>query len=278
MDHNRRVFRGRGGPTDGRLPKYNARRRKHTKLEIPDQLEAPTCMENTCLALVDSIDNNTEHVESEEAFIVDCGFGNLDRQSIETSNTRERGISDEEESEEHHELQHLLKRVKNNRVAFSLSTTALANPLTYQTNVLQATKNCVIEWKAILRRYPDLELEGRRAGGQAIFELLQQALQSGPLAGGKPGYFKRCGSQVATSVLVFLTGLDPCGCDDMSLQFTSKQTEAIKQWKKNAANAAACPKLPSKTILSKQTQARKKKESKFLTTLIPRVDSDLPAT
>jgi len=46
-----------------------------------------------------------------------------------------------------------------------------------------------------------------------IFELIQMSLQSGPLTGAKPGYFKRCGSEIAQMASDFLSSLD-LGLDD----------------------------------------------------------------
>lgn len=84
-----------------------------------------------------------------------------------------------------------------------------------------------------------------------VFMLIQLALQSGPLQGSKPGYFKRCGSEVATVVVDFLNvivELLP------SLEFTEKQRNQIILWQTNAEKAAAQNKPPSKSVLKKQQQ------------------------
>mmetsp|Transcript_83268 Transcript_83268/g.124894 ORF Transcript_83268/g.124894 Transcript_83268/m.124894 type:complete len:88 (+) Transcript_83268:1-264(+) len=86
--------------------------------------------------------------------------------------------------------------------------------------------------------------------------LLQLSLQSGPLAGSKPGYFKRCGGEVARVVLVFL-GTVIEFIDD--LRFSEKQVAALDTWKLNAQKAAENDKPPSKSALKKQSKKSKKK-------------------
>lgn len=70
----------------------------------------------------------------------------------------------------------------------------------------------------------------------AIFEMLQQCLQSGPLRGGKPGYFKRCGPVVASVAAGFIAGLpDPA----TGLMLSERQRVALARWSKDAEKAAA---------------------------------------
>jgi len=42
---------------------------------------------------------------------------------------------------------------------------------------------------------------------QEVFSLLQTSIQVGPLSGSNPGYFKRCGSEVATMALTYLSDI-----------------------------------------------------------------------
>lgn len=95
-----------------------------------------------------------------------------------------------------------------------------------------------------------------------IFVLLQLALQCGPLAGGKPGYFKRCGGAVARMVLEFLEKAVPNESEGLTLGFSTKQTDAIAIWKVNASKAALEDKPPSKSALKKQQGKSKKKKNK----------------
>jgi len=215
------------------------------------------------------------------------------------------------------ELQHLCERMQKLRQAMQLSSSssskeaasggggAFAIPSNYQRHVLGAVHNVVIEWKAILRHYPaeiiimissimehhhhhhhnnnnddnDDNLAAKSIG-LALFELIQQALQCGPLSGAKPGYFKRCGSDVAQMVYDFLNRLllaDPNHHDNddekkeeeddsSSLYLTEKQVHAIEKWKQAAKKAAEKEALPSKTAALQQQRAQqnvnKKREQK----------------
>ena len=110
----------------------------------------------------------------------------------------------------------------------------------------------------------------------AVYLLLQLSIQCGPLAGGKPGYFKRCGRDVAQLVLDFLNQVVPAVTDDdndddspmieasdnrqpltASMFFSDHQAVAIKTWKTNAEKAAAQNKPPSKSVLKKQKEQEK---------------------
>ena len=86
----------------------------------------------------------------------------------------------------------------------------------------------------------------------AIYELIQHALQCGPLAGGKPGYFKRCGSQVATMVHAFLVEIVAHGDEAMAMGMTEKQAKAIEKFKANALKASENAKPPSASVQKKQ--------------------------
>ena len=67
-----------------------------------------------------------------------------------------------------------------------------------------------------------------RSTGQAVFELVQQSLQCGPLAGSQPGYFKRCGSETAAVVLAYLETIVTSDEDVVeTLGFTEKQAAAL---------------------------------------------------
>jgi hypothetical protein len=51
------------------------------------------------------------------------------------------------------EIRHLKKRVRNVQESIQLGSEGIANPTTYQTNVLNAVENCLDEWRAILNHY-----------------------------------------------------------------------------------------------------------------------------
>eukprot|EP00527_Entomoneis_sp_CCMP2396_P006498 CAMPEP_0198139972 /NCGR_PEP_ID=MMETSP1443-20131203/3206_1 /TAXON_ID=186043 /ORGANISM="Entomoneis sp., Strain CCMP2396" /LENGTH=303 /DNA_ID=CAMNT_0043802267 /DNA_START=27 /DNA_END=938 /DNA_ORIENTATION=- len=302
MNDQRRTFRGRGGPTDGRLPKYNARRRKVNRqqqqqeinhgddtkiddvmnlqithqnneyddedfsvLEILHQDEVvdkesfvPNGDENRFVNSSGEINQSDEDEARENSLAVKGGDGK------DTSNGNPQGGGDSLQKE----IDHLMNRVKNNRASFSLSKDGLATLEAYQMNVLNAVKNCVNEWRGILgHHFGDMTPEIKRNAGQALFELLQQALQSGPLFGAKPGYFKRCGSEVATTVHAYLFQTIASKEDSLSLCFTEKQAAAVETWKASALKAAESSKPPSDSVIRRQQEANKsysKKKKKFI--------------
>jgi hypothetical protein len=157
------------------------------------------------------------------------------------------------------EIKHLIRRVRNVRESIQLSAAANVSPPTWQQNVLNPVRNCVGEWRAIVNHYQQGELDTSvKAPALAVFQLIQMSLQTGPLAGAKPGYFKRCGSQVAIQALEFL---NQCVADKEEaafLHFTEKQVAAIDKWKDNATKAIENDKLASKSIMKKQSKLKKK--------------------
>jgi hypothetical protein len=296
-----RIFRGRGGATDRRLPKHNARRRQKNRNHTNDHHDES----------VDQKENDNENDESLSR--------SLSYESPAVKNTEEddedivhivENIVDKKcdydrinnsinESKEEPppsppppyvvEIKHLKRRINNVQdVSIQTSRDAIASDLAkYQNNVLNATQNCANEWRAIARHYNtnisnnddngDNDNGGnecissvlRTEVGLAVFQLIQLSVQSGPLSGGKPGYFKRCGAEVAKVVLDFLEEVvpqhDALGIHCMG--FTSKQMDAMKKWKVDAGKAVENDKPPSKSHMKKtqqndQHQKKTKKKKK----------------
>jgi hypothetical protein len=255
FDSSRRVFRGRAGPTDRNLPKHQARRRKQ-----PKEKEQEVVVRDN-----DDKDDGRqplldESLVNEQKLAAD-DIEAIDYDDNHTQSDFQQDAVQEEEPKYQVEIQHLLNRVKNVRESIQLSLDSLANPSTWQQNVLNTVLNCVNEWKSILSHYQD-DISDDKAKDPALkaFELIQMSLQSGPLAGSKPGYFKRCGSQVAMLALEFLNTAVPDQKEADLLRFTEKQTHAIEAWRANARKAAENDKPPSKSILKKQMNSAKKKK------------------
>lgn len=97
-----------------------------------------------------------------------------------------------------------------------------------------------------------LTTELKKPAALAVFQLIQLAIQCGPLAGGKPGYFKRCGGAVAKVVVLFLDDVVPHQELGNLMGFTVKQMDTMEQWQKSAKKAAADDKPPSRTALKQQ--------------------------
>lgn len=122
-----------------------------------------------------------------------------------------------------------------------------------------------------------------------VYNLIQMAIQTGPLKGGKPGYFKRCGVDVAKMARTFLVrciciqpqkdqhkeGNDEAaeaepepegGVPTMmsvesvlsKLRFTVKQKDSLEKWINNADRAIAANKGPSKSALKHQKSVNTK--------------------
>ena len=126
------------------------------------------------------------------------------------------------------------------------------------------------------------ENEWSKTTSLQIHGLIQMAMQTGPLKGSSPGYFKRCGVNVAKMARIFLAKcvrpyrtkdenianptrtctdkgidhrietLDDSGCAESvlsELRFTMKQKDSLGKWMKNADKAIAANKSPSKSAL-----------------------------
>jgi hypothetical protein len=246
IDNSRRTFRGRAGPTDGKLNKYQARRRKHDTRNV-------TGRNNKYGDEVCNKQETTAEDESEQEEIID-------EELFSTEIEQDNEVDGVENNLANDEIQHLMRRVRNVRESIQLSATANLDPSIWQQNVLNPVKNCVGEWRAIVNHYQnELEPEDRKAPALAVYELIQMAMQSGPLAGAKPGYFKRCGSESARQALFFLDSTLRDKDEPSFLHFTQKQAVAIDKWKNNARRAVEDDKPPSKSALKKQNSSKKKK-------------------
>lgn len=329
MNQQRRIFRGRGGATDRRLPKHQARKRNPhpSDEEVPKEAKYATPPPNQLRAKEIVNDENATNSER----LKDSCLQEESKEQLDTASEKEETVpeiilpEDVALKKQHDaflgEIRHVQQRLRRNQEAFSLTKDATSqhfNALdhlpTYQSNVLEATLNCAREWKAIVRHYPEFTSqcsypavevvedhdddevggdgessedgdEGAEEGermtetklplkveldcdaqlcketGRAMFELVQQAMQCGPLAGSNPGYFGRCGSEVAAMVLAFLETLmvDHAAFE---LHWSPKQNAAIEKWKKAAAKTADRNCEPSKHVSGKMKKALKKNQAK----------------
>jgi len=118
----------------------------------------------------------------------------------------------------------------------------------------------VDQWRSIARYYnydSGLSSELRSDAGLAVFQLIQLSMQSGPLKGSKPGYFKRCGANVAKMALDFLKEVVPHETLANCMGFSVKQMDAMNKWTLNAEKAVKNDKQPSKSIIKMQQQSKK---------------------
>ena len=173
----RRTFRGRGGPTDRRLPKHNAARRRptrppeedppvpssvsshsHAGLERVEEPSLAAASQSLAMDLLQHPDDEAtnsfsvvELIETEDDDIPDDNKS--DEETASQPSSAAVAAAANQDSCFHAEIHHLRTRIRHNRASMSLSTTALANPATYKTNVLAACQNTIREWRSIRRRY-----------------------------------------------------------------------------------------------------------------------------
>ncbi len=275
MNNQRRMFRGRGGPTDRRLPKHNARRRKqHPEIETvvkpPKYTEPAPRMHQTeqeSEKLKDESNNEWNEVLTDETLGMNLTANQLEAEFLHSDNNDNENDNNLQRHSCLEEIQHLKHRVRNVQESIQTSN-SLANESVFQEIVLNATRNCVNEWRSIARHYSsskaaemgesDISIETRKETGLAVFQLVQLSLQSGPLSGAKAGYFKRCGGDVAIMALSFLEDVIPQH-ETLGewMGFSTKQLDAMNKWKANAEKAAMSNKAPSKSVLKQQYLAQR---------------------
>ena len=245
---NVRMFRGRSGANDRRLPKYEARRRKRPNDSQRACLDDSDLEEPTVAVDYSAIDQEDE--ENDEVVIVEPVV------VAEVVEEPQQVPLVADSSPAGKEIKHLLKRIRNVSESISLSAAAVSNPNTWKNNVLNAVCNAVQEWRAISNHYAEtLEDAQIKEPALAIYMLVQQAMQTGPLTCSTPGYFKRCGASVASVALSFLNEAVP---DAIELRFTEKQAQAIAKWKLAATKAVASGNPPTKSQVKKQAGKGKK--------------------
>lgn len=297
VDKGRRTFRGRGGATDRNLPPFQARRRKAprpvgTKVDqIGEPSSHDSSIANTAGEELGGREEGTRTSANDERQVSKVQIDQISEGSeaeCESISTpldslicedakrlpflfdqrvcREDNNADEAEEPIQKEIRHIERRICNVRESIQLSSGALRNPKTWEENCLNATRNCVHEWRSILLFYGkqdngdshllefDSELVHETA--RQAFELVQIAMQSGPLEGSKPGYFKRCGSDVARMALNFLQSVLPEDDTAMNLLFTERQVDAISKWISNAEKVVEACKPPSKSAIRLRTDGK----------------------
>lgn len=266
---SRRTFRGRNGPTDGNIPHALSRRSRTARQEAREQ--------SNTLAL-----NRRRAREQQQANGSSTSNGATTSDASDAEAPADDGVDANSVSDElRKETSHLKRRVRNVRESIQLSQ-AIVNPTTWERNCLNAVSNCVDEWKSNLSvhfHYNQSNAENEeisdtivisteildivREASLSVFGLVQMALQSGPLTGPNPGYFKRCGGEVARRALKFLKSDAFAGDLAQTLLFTEKQIAAIQKWTKNAEKAVEGNKPPSISAAKLQQgkgKSRAKKE------------------
>ena len=229
----RRLFRGRGGPTDGNLPpKKTARVKVKYQHNHADGSSAS--------AVFQAEDDASDHVDDIEINQLSLDVNNDDdKSSASKLDVGDNDDGDDIQNALHKEIHHLQNRIENITLSIQASPLGISNPNTWRTNCLNPIKNVVKEWRSILsfhsasdimKQGSEYEREGNNDSEHAelqkillhetsanVFILLQMSIQSGPMVGSNPGYFKRCGAEVASIALDFLNDvIDLAGVEAQS--------------------------------------------------------------
>ena len=233
-----RIFRGRGGPTDGNLPPKKVIRRKVKYQPRQQALDHTTENVVDCLS-VQNLALNDE--SSATAAVDDAGVEETNRVVNEDVDNCNEDVDNGDSDKFQQELQHIQKRIQY--VILSNKTSkGLVNPSTWRTNCLIPTRKVVKEWRNILMFHNNIMIDNNlidsssaaeneirsdvieeiiddsleqvafekknkdllQSTSQQVFSLIQMSLQIGPLVGSNPGYFKRCGGEVASIAVAYL--------------------------------------------------------------------------
>jgi hypothetical protein len=264
------MFRGRGGPTDRRLPKQNAaRRRPHRDFreEAGDSQVLLPPPETNNLVIDEENDSLQQEVSIEDISEIFDDQKVSDKETVDNLSGEKMMIpEDSMQARLQKELKHIHQRMSN--VQRSFGSVTLYDLFTYQTNVLNAVLNCVTLWRNLVSYYTDEHLTSSdaRQGGQELFQLVQASLQTGPLSGAKPGYFKRCGRTIATAVHAYLVQIAATEEEATLLHWTDKQLKCLQSWTQCALRASESDNIdkmePSKSIQKQQEKAQSKKQAK----------------
>jgi hypothetical protein len=258
---SRRIFRGRGGANDRRLPKFQARRRKNPAESKQSSENDESNLSNPKIdySAIDAEDDEEEFMVLQINSLDFVGSKLIESSGLEQEEREEDSsppFSQSERAEVAKEVKHLLKRIQNVSQSTALSSTSISNPEIWKANVLNAVQNASHEWHSILLKYNTIIDDSQKSeSSNAVYSLIQQAMQSGPLTCSNPGYFKRCGAVVASIALQFLNDTVP---DPIELQFTERQARSIEKWKVAAESAVSKGKPPTKSQIKKQTGSKGK--------------------
>lgn len=243
----RRIFRGRGGPTDGNIPRPKTPRVRVKYQHQPED----RCREDYHDDVADGVQDPSPldvSADPQPMFSNDKQSNNI---NIRSSPSSPPNLSPADE-QFLKEICHLQTRIENVTLAIQTSR-GIANPKIWKENVLIPVKNVLKEWRAILSFHckqrcdsnnddnndnidgsphddvesgrdrineiaeaatstpdtvPVLPLDKHQQVSEMyprVFSLLQMSMQTGPLVGSNPGYFKRCGGDVARMAFDFLT-------------------------------------------------------------------------
>lgn len=199
------------------------------------------------------------------------------------------------------EIKHVRKRIANIQESIQQSQ-SIVQPSIWKDNCLNAVINCVNEWRSVVsyhgkpshialsdnsqsiedesdfspsmhekRKYYDesfpmhINNDWSLVTTLRLFGIIQMAMQSGPLKGSNPGYFKRCGVEVSSMAQEFLLAILK---DDVEyeLRFTSNQKKIMTKWFVNAQKAVQLGRPPSKSALKLQKSTRKESKKKKVKT------------
>mmetsp|Transcript_13344 Transcript_13344/g.25043 ORF Transcript_13344/g.25043 Transcript_13344/m.25043 type:complete len:353 (-) Transcript_13344:43-1101(-) len=319
-NNNRRTFRGRGFQ-DGNIPKSFHRPRASRRTNEHEDTIEPTSYLHAQEGGSDNTGSKAR--ETDRPIHKDASTCSEKSSSHEPPSSNNNYTNPQEEAFLK-EIREVQRKIRNLQESIQLSTN-IAQPLVWQANGLNAALNIVNQWKAIVVFYSKThdqidsenvdttrgeddsnDLHERMKESSTIlhkdspsseetalqvYGMIQMVMQTGPLKGSNPGYFKRCGVQVAKMAKEFLvnciqntteksgetmefventddavmsetninmTGRDCCYVVSNDLRFTSQQHTTLLKWIKDADKTIVANKLPSNSAMKLQTSINTK--------------------
>ncbi|KAL7470562.1 hypothetical protein ACHAXS_010812 [Conticribra weissflogii] len=267
----RRIFRGRGGPTDGNIPRPKTPRIRVKYQHQPEDRGRGNHNDDVADGVHDSASLDVPAGQSPLLSNQQQSNG----ADVDSSSSSPPNLSPADE-QFLKEIRHLRRRILNVTLAVQTSL-GIANPKIWQENVLIPVKKVLREWRAILSFHyeercssnnddnndeiydsplDDAESSDNPINGSnsdtaeatmstpkispintldkrqeilsiypQVFSLLQMSMQTGPLVGSNPGYFKRCGGDVAKIAFDFLTEVMDMADNDGSFDFDDNEDD-----------------------------------------------------
>ena len=261
INNQRRTFRGRGRqqqrPHTKRTP-HNKTKHKHNndennRCENVDKEVIPHASPSSSCEELSNVNKQPEELKNL------ISNGNVNDINLEKNNNNQNHSITKNECF-YKEIQMIQNKIKNIQKSIQHSSSSLCDINNYQMNCLNAISKTIHTWKSLLCYYDkDITLECNNGSNNVIketslllFQLIQLSLQCGPLVGSKPGYFKRCGSEVANKVVVYLNDFEPLE----EFHFTEKQINVVRKWLVDAKKVAELNMLHCDKYLNKKKKKK----------------------
>jgi hypothetical protein len=291
---SRRVFRGRGGPTDGCLP---PKKKKYRAVRYVAAATAAVAQNGDHHGdhSADDLPHRNDDEDKEDESSYGHHDNNILAESVAGIEHSRFKAEDKDEAVDPCaiEMRHLHQRIRHIRNAMTTlsaktkNNNAVVSITHYSANVLNAISNAVVEWRAIYRRYNDRhqhDCHDDQEPNAVSSDLLLLRLLPEETATAVTAVVTTTSSSIReTGNMIFgmiqqglqsgpLTGSQPgyckrCGSDTSALihafliqvgyppGFSDPQRSALEKWTANAAKAMVQTKAPSRSVQKKMRQS-----------------------